>query len=194
MCEDRVITVGNEKVLRQELENDKEIRRFGHRIEEEEVNRRFQKFMEWFENQVNVKSPKYMAVKYFKELLYLEESIANDEERWRVEKFQKNFNYGTEKEYRMPWKNKKLTDEMIKEFVKEKSFAILIRELDDDKFEIISSDESEIGSDVERDRVKKTTVKGIAKTLNKWNIWTTEGDIVRVMKLGFIDYMSEVRF
>lgn len=188
------IIVGNEEVLKQELENDKEIKRFGHRIGEKEIERRFQKFMEWFENEVNVKSPKYLAVKYFKELLYLEETIANDAERWRVEKFQKNFNYGTENEYRMPWKNNRLTDEIIKEFVREKSFAILIRKLNNDKFEIISSDESEIGSDDEKSRVKKTSIRGIVETLSNWGIWASEENVSRVIKMGFIDCISEIKF
>ncbi|CAB4427454.1 unnamed protein product [Rhizophagus irregularis] len=191
---DENIIVGDEKVLRQELENDKEIKRFGHRIGEKEIERRFKRFMEWFENEVNVKSPKYLAIRNFKELLYLEETIVNDNERWKVEKFQKNFNYGTEKDYVMPWKNSRLTDEIIKEFIKEKSFAILIRELDSDKFEIISSDESEIGSDDEKSKVKKTSIKEIVELLSRWGIWITEGDVSRIMRMGFMDHMITVKF
>ncbi|RGB23856.1 hypothetical protein C1646_773911 [Rhizophagus diaphanus] len=84
---DEGIIVGNEEVLKQELENDREIKRFGHRIGEKEIERRFQK------------------------------------------------------------------------------------ELDDDKFEIISSDESEMASDDEK-----------------------KEDVSRVMKMGFIEYMSEIKF
>ncbi|RGB27510.1 hypothetical protein C1646_769019 [Rhizophagus diaphanus] len=109
------------------------------------------------------------AIKYFKELLYLEETIANDTERWRMEKFQRNFNY-------------------------EKLFAILISEMDNDKFEIISLDESEMGSDDEKSKVKKTSIKRKVKILNNWGIWALEENVSRVIKMEFTDYISEIKF
>ncbi|RGB22246.1 hypothetical protein C1646_776414 [Rhizophagus diaphanus] len=101
-----------------EIKNDKEIKRFGHRIGDPKVKRRFGKFMEWFGDEVQIKDIRNDTIKYFKGLLYLEETIANDSEKWR------------------------LTLKIIEQFINERQFAILIKNLDNNKFEIVSSDES----------------------------------------------------
>src|ERR1700742_3005713 len=190
------IIVGDIENLKSEIENDKEIKRFGHKLGEYEVERRFAEFEKWFYEINVIRGIKNNTVKYFKELLYLEETIANEENKWRISRFQREFKYNiTETNrkgmYKNPWNNEELTQDIIRKFIENRQFALIVRELEDDKFEILSSDRSEIEGE-ENYETEKSTVKLIKQKLNQWGIWADEVDIVRLIRLGFQKHLAEI--
>ncbi|RGB27505.1 hypothetical protein C1646_769016 [Rhizophagus diaphanus] len=110
----------DDKVEENLLEN-RELLTYRYIIEDDELDMRFTKFEEWLEETgiAEVKNRGYNTMKYFKEILHMEESIAEKENREKVKKFQKNM--------------------IITKIIEEKGF---IEEYSDVK-ELISSDDTE---------------------------------------------------
>ncbi|RGB27667.1 hypothetical protein C1646_768832 [Rhizophagus diaphanus] len=70
-----------------------------------------------------VKNKEYNTIKYFKEILHMEESIAEEENREKVNKFQKSIAYKWwSNKYGKIWESDKITDMIIIKIIEEKGF------------------------------------------------------------------------
>ncbi|EXX65100.1 hypothetical protein RirG_136540 [Rhizophagus irregularis DAOM 197198w] len=96
-------------------------------IEDDELDIRFAKFEEWLEEieSVTIKNKGYGTMRNFKEILHLEENIAEEENREKVKKFQKSITYQwwDRNKYPKPWINDDVTDKIIEKIVETKGFA-----------------------------------------------------------------------
>ncbi|RGB24085.1 hypothetical protein C1646_773590, partial [Rhizophagus diaphanus] len=95
ICEHYVFYEDNNMTLDDKVEENllgnRELLMYGYIIEDDELDMRFAKFEEWLEDIgiAEVKNKGYNTMKYFKEILHMEESIAEEENREKVKKFQK---------------------------------------------------------------------------------------------------------
>ncbi|RGB26742.1 hypothetical protein C1646_770057 [Rhizophagus diaphanus] len=81
--------------IEENLLGNRELLTYKYIIEDDELDMRFAKFEEWLEEAeiAEVKNRGYNTMKYFKEILHMEESIAKEENREKVKKFQKSITY-----------------------------------------------------------------------------------------------------
>ncbi|PKY32656.1 hypothetical protein RhiirB3_394197 [Rhizophagus irregularis] len=81
--------------VEENLLGNRELITYNYIIEDDELDIRFLRFEEWLEESelTTIKDKKYNIMRYFKEILHLEENIIKDENRDKVRKFQKNINY-----------------------------------------------------------------------------------------------------
>src|SRR3990170_978115 len=108
---------------------------------EDDDNMILAKFEEWLEETgiADIKNKGYNTMKYFKEILHMEESIAEEENREKVKKFQKSITYRWwNSNYGRIWENDEITDMIIMKIIEEKGF---IEEYSDVE-ELISSDDT----------------------------------------------------
>ncbi|RGB22312.1 hypothetical protein C1646_776300 [Rhizophagus diaphanus] len=89
-------------------------------------NMRFTKFEEWLEEigiVAEVKNRGYNTMKYFKEILHMEENIAEEENREKVKKIQKSITYKWwNNKYRKIWESNEITNMIIAKIIEEKGF------------------------------------------------------------------------
>lgn len=77
-------------------------------------------------NGLKPRSSNIMTINNFGKLIFLEEMIANDENREQVRIFQRGFTYTTHRErYKQPWKSEDLIDQIIRKFVESQQFEYL---------------------------------------------------------------------
>ncbi|RGB39785.1 hypothetical protein C1646_754025, partial [Rhizophagus diaphanus] len=150
-----------------------------------ELDRKFMEFEEWLEEGIaTIAGIKYNTMAYFKEILHMEESIANEE----------NYKYW-ERSYPQPWKNNDITDMIIRKIVKEKGFtrennidnnnkekAIGIAEkwVEKGHINVTIEDNDEITETEERLR----RIKGLVKYLE---IEVDEGELLMLIRMGYTD-------
>ncbi|GBC43016.2 hypothetical protein GLOIN_2v1847961 [Rhizophagus irregularis DAOM 181602=DAOM 197198] len=141
----RSISEDNEYILddrtEENLLGNKELLTYRYIIEDNELDIRFAKFEEWLEKieSVTIKNKGYGTMKNFKEILHLEENIAEEENREKIKKFQKSITYQwwDGNKYPRPWMNDDLTDKIIEKIVETKGFV----EEQSDVGELESSDD-----------------------------------------------------
>ncbi|RGB23372.1 hypothetical protein C1646_774594 [Rhizophagus diaphanus] len=107
---------------------------------------RFAKFEEWLEDTgiAEVRNRRHYIMKYFKEILHLEESIAEEENREKVKRFQKSVTYKWwNNKYGKIWESDEFTDIIIMKIIEERGF---IEEYSDVE-ELMSSDDTEESED-----------------------------------------------
>ncbi|RGB23138.1 hypothetical protein C1646_774954 [Rhizophagus diaphanus] len=168
--EDNIII--NEKETEEGVLGNKELLKYEYIIEDDELDRRFIEFEEWLEEEriAIIAGIKYNTMAYFKEILHIEESIANEENRNTIRKFQKSIDYKYGKRnYSQPWKNNDIMDIIIRKIVKEKGFT---KE---------NSDLDELGNNNNKEKAIGITEKWV----EKGHINVTIGGIMRLLKLGF---------
>ncbi|GBC30196.2 hypothetical protein GLOIN_2v1791176 [Rhizophagus irregularis DAOM 181602=DAOM 197198] len=96
ICEHYILSKDNEFILDDQIEENllgnKELLTYRYIIEDDELDIRFAKFEEWLEEieSVTIKNKGYGTMRNFKEILHLEENIAEEENRGKIKKFQKN--------------------------------------------------------------------------------------------------------
>ena len=83
------------KRTEENLLGNKVLLKYKYIIEDDKVNRRFLKFEEWLKEEkiVIFEDLRYGTMRYFKEILHIEESIVNEENRNKIRKFQKSITY-----------------------------------------------------------------------------------------------------
>ncbi|POG71464.1 hypothetical protein GLOIN_2v1478394 [Rhizophagus irregularis DAOM 181602=DAOM 197198] len=173
--------------IKEEIQTNKEVVEYGHRIGEKEIERRFNEFWEWYKTKTGVIEESDRTKDYFKGLLYLEEMIANEENKWRVIRFQKSMRYTTRvsyPKYKDGWKNNKLTEEIIEEFISSKQFEIGLSDVGSSEFNLVSSEMSEYSSEDD----KETSGIGIAEIkerLERKGILIEKLKIERAIRLGY---------
>ncbi|CAB4445006.1 unnamed protein product [Rhizophagus irregularis] len=81
--------------VEENLLGNRELLTYGYIIEDDEVDIRFLRFEEWLEESelTTIKDKKYINMRYFKEILHLEENIIKEENRDKVREFQKKIDY-----------------------------------------------------------------------------------------------------
>ncbi|RIA82236.1 hypothetical protein C1645_862983 [Glomus cerebriforme] len=133
-----------ERETEENLLGNRELLKYGYIIEDDEVDRRFVKLEEWLrEKEIAIMDIRHGTMSHFKEMLHMEESIANEENRDTIRKFQKSLTYQWwDSRYQQPWKNDDLTNEIIRKIVEKKSF---VREYEDVEELESSEDESKLG-------------------------------------------------
>ncbi|GBC30572.2 hypothetical protein GLOIN_2v1847961 [Rhizophagus irregularis DAOM 181602=DAOM 197198] len=95
ICEHYILSEDNEFILddrtEENLLGNKELLTYRYIIEDDELDIRFAKFEEWLEEieSVTIKNKGYGTIRNFKEILHLEENIAEEENRGKIKKFQK---------------------------------------------------------------------------------------------------------
>ncbi|GBC39127.2 hypothetical protein GLOIN_2v1478394 [Rhizophagus irregularis DAOM 181602=DAOM 197198] len=141
----RSINEDNEFILDDQTEENllgnKELLMYRYIIEDDELDIKFAKFEEWLEEieLVTIKNKGYGTMRNFKEILHLEENIAEEENREKIKKFQKSITYQwwDGNKYPKPWMNDDLTDKIIEKIVETKGFV----EEQSDVGELESSDD-----------------------------------------------------
>ncbi|CAB4403277.1 unnamed protein product [Rhizophagus irregularis] len=99
ICEHYILSEDNEFILDDKTEENllenKELLTYRYIIEDDELDIRFAKFEEWLEEieVATIKNIGYGTMRDFKEILHLEENIAEEENRKKVKKFQKSITY-----------------------------------------------------------------------------------------------------
>jgi len=155
ICEHYILSEDNEFILNDRAEENllgnKELLTYRYIIEDDELDIRFAKFEEWLDEieSVTIKYKGYGTMRNFKEILHLEENIAEEENREKVKKFQKSITYQwwDGNKYPRPWINDDLTDKIIEKIVETKGFV----EECSDVGELESSDDLEESSSNEGD-------------------------------------------
>ncbi|GBC15313.1 hypothetical protein GLOIN_2v1765994 [Rhizophagus irregularis DAOM 181602=DAOM 197198] len=131
ICEHYILSEDNEFILDDQTEENllgnKELLTYRYIIEDDELDIRFVKFEEWLEEieSVTIKNKGYGTMRNFKEILHLEENIAEEENREKIKKFQKSITYQwwDRNKYPKPWMNDDLTDKIIEKIVETKGFV-----------------------------------------------------------------------
>ncbi|PKY62760.1 hypothetical protein RhiirA4_489820 [Rhizophagus irregularis] len=104
-----------------------ELLKYKYIIEDDELDRRFVVLEEWLEKEkiVIIEFITQHTMRYFKEILHMEKSILNEENRDTVKNFQKNIKYQwwDKNKYPEPWVNDDLTDKIIGKIVETKGFV-----------------------------------------------------------------------
>ncbi|RGB24382.1 hypothetical protein C1646_773192 [Rhizophagus diaphanus] len=147
ICEHYVFNKDDELILDDKTEENvlgnKELLEYGYIIEDDELDIRFAKFEEWLDEieSVTIKDKGYGTMRYFKEILHLEENIAKEEIREKIKKFQKSITYQwwDGNKYPRPWISDDLTNKIIEKIVETKGFV----EEDSDIGELENSDDIE---------------------------------------------------
>ena len=189
---DESVLVEDYEKLQEEILNDKMVRNYGHKLGEVEIRRRWKRFLDWYQGIVAVKVKENNVMKYFKELLHLEQEIADEENFGKIRRFQKEMSYKNIKgmtRFHRPWENKELTKLIRDKFIEERGFAIIVK-LKENEFEIVSSDESDLGDPHE----KRLGVRDIQKIVGEWGIAVTEDDIERILRLGMEELVPKIDF
>ncbi|GET66929.1 hypothetical protein GLOIN_2v1791176 [Rhizophagus irregularis DAOM 181602=DAOM 197198] len=145
ICEYYILSEDNEFILDDQTEENllenKELLTYRYIIEDDELDIRFAKFEEWLEEieSVTIKNKGYSTMRKFKEILHLEENIAEEKNREEVKKFQKSITYQwwDRNKYPKPWIDDDLTDKIIEKIVEAKGFV----EEQSDVGELESSDD-----------------------------------------------------
>ncbi|RGB33334.1 hypothetical protein C1646_743396 [Rhizophagus diaphanus] len=160
----------NEEETEEEVLGNKELLKYGYIIEDNELDKRFMEFEEWLKEGIaTIAGIKYNMMACFKEILHMEESIANEENRNIIRKFQKNM--------------------IIRKIVKEKGFTKENSDVDklgssENENEMKKEKERTILKDIDNNNKEKAI--GIAeKWVEKGHINVTIGGIMRLLKLGF---------
>ncbi|UZO13030.1 uncharacterized protein OCT59_004536 [Rhizophagus irregularis] len=125
---------------------------------------------------------------YFKGLLYLEETIANKENKWRIMRFQKSMRYMTRvsyPKYKDGWKNSKLTEEIIEEFIVSKQFEMRFSDVGSSEFNLVSSEASENNSENDDEGISSIGIAEIKERLERRGASVEELKIERVIRLGY---------
>ncbi|GET49900.1 hypothetical protein GLOIN_2v1825001 [Rhizophagus irregularis DAOM 181602=DAOM 197198] len=131
ICEHYILSEDNEFILDDQTEEsllgNKELLTYRYIIEDDELDIRFTKFKEWLEEMesITIKNKGYSTMRNFKEILHLEENIAEEENREKIKKFQKSITYQwwDGNKYPKPWMNDDLTDKIIEKIVETKGFV-----------------------------------------------------------------------
>ncbi|RIA93531.1 hypothetical protein C1645_819287 [Glomus cerebriforme] len=91
---DVIVISIREKETEENLLGNRKLLKYGYIIEDDEVDRRFVKLEEWLrEKEIAIMDIGHDTMSHFKEMLHMEESIANEESRDTVRKFQKSLTY-----------------------------------------------------------------------------------------------------
>ncbi|RGB22098.1 hypothetical protein C1646_678082 [Rhizophagus diaphanus] len=208
ICEHYVFYEDNNMTLDEKVEENllgnKELLKYGYIIEDDELDMRFTKFEEWLEDTkiAIIKDRGYNTMKYFKEILHMEESIAEEENREKVKKFQKSITYKWDNKHGKIWESDEFTDMIIIKIIKERGF---IEEYNDVE-ELISSDDTELEDLDEHHEmilrnywienvIKELNNEEIVKELKKWyNMNIIECPLCQKMILikEAVDYNKEV--
>ncbi|CAB4443568.1 unnamed protein product [Rhizophagus irregularis] len=163
-----------EKETEENLLGNKELLTYGYIIEDDELDRRFIELEEWLEEEkiVAIKEVNYSTIRYFKEILHMEESIVNEENRGTVKRFQKSITYRWwHSSYQKPWQNDDITDKIIKKIVEENGF---VRN---------HSDVEELESSEDEDQFGK--VKKLVKKMKGEENIRTEGKVNLMLEKGY---------
>ncbi|CAG8710189.1 15669_t:CDS:2, partial [Rhizophagus irregularis] len=134
--------------IKEEIQTNKEVVEYGHRIGEKEIERRFNEFWEWYKTKTGV----------IEEVSY--------------------------PKYKDGWKNNKLTEEIIEEFISSKQFEIGLSDVGSSEFNLVSSEMSEYSSEDD----KETSGIGIAEIkerLERKGILIEKLKIERAIRLGY---------
>ncbi|PKC54188.1 hypothetical protein RhiirA1_477800 [Rhizophagus irregularis] len=169
-----------------EIQTNEEIIKFGHRIGEKEIERRFNEYWLWYKMKTGVVEESDRTRDYFKGLLYLEETIANKENKWKVTRFQRSMRYTTKVaylKYKDGWKNNQLTEEIIKEFITSKQFEARISDAGSSELNLVDSKISEDSSDDKE--TSGLSIADIKEKLNRKEVLIEELKIERVIRLGY---------
>ncbi|GBC30568.2 hypothetical protein GLOIN_2v1825001 [Rhizophagus irregularis DAOM 181602=DAOM 197198] len=172
--------------IKEEIQTNEEIIEFGHRIGEKEIERRFNEYWLWYKMKTGVVEESDRTRDYFKGLLYLEETIANKENKWKVTRFQRSMRYTTKVaylKYKDGWKNNQLTEEIIKEFITSKQFEARISDAGSSELNLVDSEISEDSSDDKE--TSGLSIADIKEKLNRKGVLIEELKIERVIRLGY---------
>ncbi|CAB4434541.1 unnamed protein product [Rhizophagus irregularis] len=114
-------------------------------------------------------------MRYFKEILHMEESIVNEENRDTVKRFQRSITYRWwHGSYQKPWQNDDITDKIIKKIVEENGF---VRN---------HSDVEELESSEDEDQFGK--VKKLVKRMKGEENVRTEGKVNLMLEKEIFEY------
>ncbi|EXX68336.1 hypothetical protein GLOIN_2v1765994 [Rhizophagus irregularis DAOM 181602=DAOM 197198] len=123
-------------------------------------------------------------MRYFKEILHLEENIIKDENRDKVRKFQKNINYQWSNNYVKPWKDNDLTDKIIGKLIETKGF---IKEYDNIEELVSSNEEDNISENLnEKDEIFEMIIR------NYWLENDYEIDIEEIKRIISFGVNNEI--
>jgi hypothetical protein len=192
---DSGITFEDEQVVKNKILGNMILREYRYEIDDRDLEIRFQEFWKWLNERTVPRKTIPNTKELFRELLYLEAEIASDENRRKVQEFQKSITFEARlgSRYNRPWLNEKLTDDIIKEFIELRGFKDIeeITKLDEGDKELIEL----------RTKIEKL-VKEVKEGLFKANIIIDESDIRRLVRLdmalkvitktGFIEKYWEI--
>ncbi|PKY60614.1 hypothetical protein RhiirA4_519262, partial [Rhizophagus irregularis] len=180
-----------EEETRENLLGNRELLEYGYIIEDDELDRRLIELEEWLEEE-KITTIEYITqntMRYFKEILHMEESIVNEESKKTVKNFQKNIKYQCQHVgYDKPWKNDNLTDKIIERIVEKEGF---IRNRND--IEELESSEDESEGEKVRKLVKRLKGDEDIRTECKINIMLGRGyelgelEIDEVIRKALVD-------
>ncbi|RGB26186.1 hypothetical protein C1646_770736 [Rhizophagus diaphanus] len=146
ICEHYVFYEDDNMILDDKVEENllgnRKLLMYGYIIEDDELDMRFAKFEEWLEKTgiAEVKNREYNTMKYFKEILHMEESIAEEKNREKVKKFQKSITYKWwNNKYGKIWESNKITNMIIAKIIEKKGFIEEYSNVE----ELINSDDTE---------------------------------------------------
>ncbi|PKY62601.1 hypothetical protein RhiirA4_489338, partial [Rhizophagus irregularis] len=133
--------------VEENLLGNRELLTYGYIIEDDELDIRFLRFEEWLEESelTTIKDKKYINMRYFKEILHLEENIIKEENRDKVREFQKKIDYQWSNNYVKPWKNDDLTDKIIGKLFETKGFN---KEYDNVEELVSSNEEDDVSENI----------------------------------------------
>ncbi|CAB4407487.1 unnamed protein product [Rhizophagus irregularis] len=186
---------GEKLFFEHELTLVKEKLKFGYTIKNEDLQERFQKFWTWFKLKTTAKKIPNVnkTLEKFKNLIYLEELIVEEENRIKIKEFQTTITYQRDDwNYPKPWKNEDLTDEIIEKFVKERGF---------NPKRVTPSISTGLSQEIERISQPEEEISfydEVARQLNEKGIMIEHTELIRiiqilkfsvkqVLKVGFIE-------
>ncbi|PKY61603.1 hypothetical protein RhiirA4_486809 [Rhizophagus irregularis] len=139
--------------VEENLLGNRELLTYGYIIEDDELDIRFLRFEEWLEESelTTIKDKKYINMRYFKEILHLEENIIKEENRDKVREFQKKIDYQWSNNYVKPWKNDDLTDKIIGKLFETKGFN---KEYDNVEELVSSNEEDDVSENIRTEAIE----------------------------------------
>jgi hypothetical protein len=164
------ITFEDEQVVKNKILGNTILKEYGYEIEDRDLEMRFQEFWKWLNERTVPRKTISNTKELFRELLYLEAEIASNENRKKVQEFQKSITFEARpgSRYNKPWLNEKLTDDIIKGFIESRGFKDIeeITKLEEEEKELMEI----------RIKLDELT-KEVKEELLKVNIIINESDI-----------------
>ena len=151
------------------MDNNCELLLYGYTISDEEVNRKFEKFWTWIQQETTAFKiyNEIKALEIFKELLHLEDRINFEENRDKLRELQKTITYNrNDYNYPKAWINEDLTNEIIKRFIESNNF-----------------EEEMIEPPIIEDIFENDTYQEVYNSLKDKGLEITIEDILRIIKI-----------
>jgi hypothetical protein len=187
-----------ENILINEILGNENLANFGYTITDEELQRRFSYFWMWYEPLTHAeKINKDKTLLYFKKLLLIGETIANDEIRWKVKRFQKSITYlriFRDAEFAQLWKNEEVTQMIINKFIERKQWETSLEEVPIDEYDLENTSEDSKDSIIAGEEIRSICIKDIKKKLRREGLEIDQTDIMRAVRLGLSDCVKYVGF